>query len=113
VEVPLPILIGDDFMGRAHAENLVYDLFLTVKRPKLYFPEYPEDGKSLKPQNPHDSSIDDNFRVFISYIVSHFPKDVQGVGIYEANMPSFFRVFRWLVRRSRDYRVSRKSPAPS
>jgi hypothetical protein len=92
VEVLLRILIGDDFVGRSHAENLVYDLFPTAKRQKLYFSEYPEDRKSLKPQNPHDSSIDDNFRGFIAYVVSHFPKDVQRVGIYEANMSSFFHV---------------------
>jgi hypothetical protein len=113
VEVLLPILTGNDFVGRSHAENLVSDLFPTVKRPKLYFPEYPEDGKSLKPQSPHDSSIDDNFRVFIAYVVSHFQKDVQGVGIYEANMSSFFHVLRWLAKRRRDYKVSRKSPASS
>jgi hypothetical protein len=113
VEVLLPILIGDDFVGHSHAENLVYDLFPTVKRPKLSFPEYPEDRKSRKPQNPHDSSIDDNFCVFIADVVTHFPKGVQGVGIYEANMSSFFHVLRSLVKRRRDYRVSRKSPAPS
>jgi hypothetical protein len=111
VEVLLPIFIGDDFVGRSQAENVVYDLFRAVNRPKLCFSEYPEDGKSLKLQDPQDSSIDDNFRVFIAYVISHFPKDVQGVGIYEANMPSFFHVLRWLAKRSRDCRVSRKYPA--
>jgi hypothetical protein len=98
VEVLLPILIGDDFVGRSHAESMVYDLFPRVKRLKLCFPEYLEDRKLLKFQDPHDSSIDDNFRVFLLDIVTHFPKDVQGVGIYEANMSSFFHVLQWPVK---------------
>jgi hypothetical protein len=86
VEVLLAILTGDDFAGRSHIENLVYDLFPTMKRPKLYFPEDLEDRKSLTPQGPDDSSIDDNFRVFLADFVTHFPKDVRRVGICEANM---------------------------
>jgi hypothetical protein len=90
-------------VGRSHSENLVYDLFPTVKRPKLCFPGYPQDRKSLKPQDPHASSIDDNFRLFLADVVTHFSKNVQGVSTYEVNMSSFFRVLRWFMKRSRDY----------
>jgi hypothetical protein len=62
LEVLLPILIGDDFVGSSLAGNLVYDLFPTVNRSRLCFPEYLEDRKSFRPQDPHDSNIDDNFR---------------------------------------------------
>jgi hypothetical protein len=48
VDVVLLIRIGNDFVGHSRAENMVYDLFPTVKRPKLCFPEYPQDRKSLK-----------------------------------------------------------------
>jgi hypothetical protein len=97
--VLLPILIGNDFVGHSRAENIVYDLFPTVKRPKLCFTEYPQNMKSLKSQDPHDSNSDDDFRIFLADIVTHFPKDVQEIGIYEANMLSFFHVLRWLVYR--------------